>query len=76
MSFLAVNIKATARGISPPIHAMGAARHAPNDREILQTAGAGVAMGNASDEIKALADFVTLDNDNDGVAAAVDKLFN
>ena len=48
---------------------------ADNDREILQTAGVGVAMGNAADEIKKLADFVTLDNDNDGVAAAIDKIF-
>ena len=48
---------------------------AHNDREILQVAGLGVAMGNSSDEIKKLADFVTLDNDNDGVAAAIEKIF-
>ncbi|MBR0102568.1 MAG: HAD family phosphatase [Selenomonadaceae bacterium] len=48
---------------------------ADNDREILQTAGLSVAMGNASDEIKRLADFVTLDNDNDGVAFAIEKFF-
>ena len=48
---------------------------APNDKEILQVAGLAVAMGNASDEIKKLADFVTLDNDNDGVAAAIEKIF-
>lgn len=48
---------------------------AHNDIEILQVAGVGVAMGNSIDEIKKIADFVTLDNDNDGVAAAVDKLF-
>lgn len=48
---------------------------ADNDREILQAAGLAVAMGNASDEIKKLADFVTLDNDNDGVAAAIEKFF-
>ena len=48
---------------------------ADNDKEILQTAGFSVAMGNASDEIKKLADFVTLDNDSDGVAAAIEKIF-
>lgn len=48
---------------------------ADNDKEILQTAGLAIAMGNASDEIKSLADFVTLDNDNDGVAAAIEKIF-
>ena len=49
---------------------------APNDTEILQTAGFAVAMGNATDEIKKIADFVTLDNDNDGVVAAIDKVFS
>lgn len=48
---------------------------ADNDKEILQTAGLSVAMGNAADEIKNLADFVTLDNDNDGVAVAIEKIF-
>ena len=48
---------------------------APNDREILQIAGVGVAMGNSNAEIKKIADFITLDNDNDGVAAAIDKYF-
>ena len=48
---------------------------AHNDTEVLQVAGLGVAMGNASDEIKQLADFVTLDNDSDGVAAAIERLF-
>lgn len=48
---------------------------APNDTEILQKAGLAVAMGNSTDEIKKIADFVTLDNDNDGVAAAIEKIF-
>ena len=48
---------------------------ADNDKEILQTAGLGVAMGNASDAIKNLADLVTLDNDHDGVASAIEKIF-
>ena len=48
---------------------------ADNDKEILQTAGFSVAMGNASDDIKKFADFITLDNDHDGVAAAIEKIF-
>ena len=48
---------------------------APNDTEILQTAGCAVVMGNASDEIKQMADFVTADNDHDGVLAAINKIF-
>ena len=49
---------------------------APNDTEILQTVGCAVAMGNATDDIKQLADFVTADNDHDGVLVAIDKIFN
>ena len=49
---------------------------APNDTEILQTAGYGIAMGNASAEIKEIADFVTADNDHDGVAVAIEKIFD
>ena len=49
---------------------------APNDMEILQKAGLAVAMGNASDEIKALADFVTADNDHDGIVVAINKIFS
>ena len=48
---------------------------APNDIEILQTAGYAVVMGNATDEIKKMADFVTADNDHDGVLAAIKKIF-
>ena len=46
-----------------------------NDKEILQAAGIGAAMGNATDEIKKIADFITLDNDHDGVAAVIEKFF-
>ena len=46
-----------------------------NDEEILKTAGVGVAMGNARDEIKKIADFVTDDNDHEGVLKAIEKFF-
>jgi Cof subfamily protein (haloacid dehalogenase superfamily) len=39
-----------------------------NDIEMIKTAGIGVAMGNAIDEVKYAADFVCDINDNDGVA--------
>ena len=42
-----------------------------NDISMLKAAGIGVAMGNASDQIKEAADEVTLTNDQDGVAAAI-----
>jgi len=40
-----------------------------NDIGMIQFAGLGVAMGNAHDEVKSLADHVTLSNAEDGVAA-------
>jgi Cof subfamily protein (haloacid dehalogenase superfamily) len=38
-----------------------------NDREMLQSAGIGIAMGNAAPEIKAQADMTTTDCDHDGI---------
>ena len=38
-----------------------------NDESMLRAAGVGVAMGNALDSVKAHADYVTTDVDNDGV---------
>lgn len=43
------------------------------DVTMLQLAGLGVAMGNAPDSVKRCADFVTLSNNEDGVAVAVEK---
>ena len=39
----------------------------------LSLAGLAVVMGNASDEVKAVADYITLDVDHSGVAAAIEK---
>lgn len=44
-----------------------------NDLTMIQTAGIGVAMGNAYQGLKDVADFVTLTCDEDGVAHAVEK---
>lgn len=44
-----------------------------NDMEMIAFAGTGVAMGNAPDEIKAVADYVTDTNENDGVRKAIEK---
>jgi hydroxymethylpyrimidine pyrophosphatase-like HAD family hydrolase len=40
---------------------------------MLKYAGLGIAMQNAREEIKAIADWVTLSNDCDGVAYAIEK---
>ena len=44
-----------------------------NDLDMIEYAGVGVAMGNANVKVQAAADFVTLGNAEDGVAAAVEK---
>lgn len=46
-----------------------------NDKAMIEFAGMGVAMGNAPDEIKSVADYVTDTNDNDGVATALNHFF-
>ncbi len=43
-----------------------------NDREMIRFAGMGVAMGNAPDEIKAVADYVTDTNNDEGVRKALE----
>ena len=45
-----------------------------NDIGMLKMCGTGVAMGNAIAEVKAVADTVTLTNDEDGVARFLEKL--
>ena len=42
-----------------------------NDIEMLKLAGTAVAMGNAVDEVKQLADYVTSSTDQDGIARAL-----
>lgn len=42
-----------------------------NDKTMLEYAGIAVAMGNAVPEVKAIADLVTLSNDEDGIAEAL-----
>ena len=46
-----------------------------NDKEMIEFAGVGVAMGNAPEEIKLIADFVTDTNNDDGVAKALAHYF-
>lgn len=48
----------------------------PNDLPLLTWAGRSVAMGNAHPAVKDVADELTLTNDEDGVAAYLEKLFD
>jgi Cof subfamily protein (haloacid dehalogenase superfamily) len=44
-----------------------------NDLSMIRYAGLGVAMANAKEEVKAAADYITLSNEEDGVAAVVQR---
>ena len=44
-----------------------------NDITMIKYAGMGVAMANAGEQVKACADHITLSNDEDGVAAAIER---
>jgi len=45
-----------------------------NDIEMIKYAGTGIAMANAVDSLKSVANVVTADNDSDGIALALEKL--
>ena len=47
-----------------------------NDISMIEYAGLGVAMGNAIEEVKELADYITSTNKENGVAKAIKKFFN
>ena len=48
---------------------------ADNDRAMLEAVGLSVAMGNGAQDIRALCDAVTADNDHNGVGDAIRKIF-
>ena len=62
----------TVLGISPAqVISFG---DAENDIPMLRAAGMGVAMGNAAQKVREAADFVTLSNNDDGIAYALERL--
>ena len=46
---------------------------AGNDISMIKYAGLGVAMKNATDDVKEVSDYITLSNDEDGIAHIVNK---
>ena len=46
----------------------------PNDGAMIEAAGLGVAVANALDEVKEKADYITLSNNDNGVAYAIKKI--
>ncbi|PTY40996.1 Cof-type HAD-IIB family hydrolase [Brachyspira hampsonii] len=47
-----------------------------NDIEMIEYAGVGVAMGNAEENVKQKADYITLSNDEDGVGKFLSDIFS
>lgn len=47
-----------------------------NDITMIDYAGVGVAMGNAPESVKNMADYITLSNDEDGVSHVIQKFWN
>ncbi|MTI69196.1 MAG: HAD family phosphatase [Firmicutes bacterium] len=45
-----------------------------NDLSMIEYAGLGIAMGNANEGVKELADYITISNDEDGISHAVSEL--
>lgn len=46
----------------------------PNDLDMIEYAGCGVVMANGLESVREKADYITADNDHDGVALAIEKL--
>ncbi len=69
-------IKTLAERLDIAPHEVMCIGDAGNDVEMLQYAGLGVAMGNAFEEVKQIADYITKTNEEDGVAYAIEKFVN
>ncbi|WP_303899776.1 Cof-type HAD-IIB family hydrolase [Anaerotruncus colihominis] len=66
----AVGIEKLAAHFSIPMSDVMAIGDGENDIDMLRAAGIGVAMGNASDAVKKVANYVTTDVDHDGILNA------
>ncbi|TZE80894.1 Cof-type HAD-IIB family hydrolase [Calorimonas adulescens] len=86
-SSLSINIEVTAqdvnkgRGLKELADFIGvdmaetiAVGDSENDIPMLKIAGFSIAMGNARDDVKAMADYITVSEDADGVAKALNKI--
>ena len=63
-----------AQKLNLPMDQIIAVGDADNDESMIREAGFGVAMGNANENIKNLADIVVADNDHGGCAQAIDDV--
>ena len=69
----AMGLRFLADFLQVPMDATMACGDTQNDADIMQAAAIGVAMGNADNDIKAIADFVSKTNNDSGVAYAIEK---
>jgi Cof subfamily protein (haloacid dehalogenase superfamily) len=65
-------LKVMAKYLNIPLEDTVAVGDQHNDIPMFKAAGFSIAMGNAEEEIKKLSDYVTLTNDENGVASAID----
>ncbi|MBI3963283.1 MAG: HAD family phosphatase [Deinococcus sp.] len=65
-------LRALARCLGIPLPEVMAVGDGQNDVDMITIAGLGVAMGHASEEVRAAARFVTASNDQDGLALAIE----
>ena len=70
---LSLKINKTEKEINMKKEEMIAVGDGFNDLSMIQYAGLGVAMANAQPVVRENADYITLSNDEDGVAAVVEK---
>lgn len=68
-------VEKLARSLDIPLDRVVVFGDSPNDVSMFEAAGTSVAVGNAVDEVKAIATHTTLPNYEDGVAAALKELF-
>lgn len=66
-------LEALAAHLELPLSEVVAVGDGSNDISLLSSAGLAIAMGNACHEVKAIADYVTLDVDHSGLAVAIEK---
>ena len=66
-------VQALSRLLAIPIAAVAVIGDMDNDVPMLDVGGLAIAMGNATDAVKAHADRVTDTNEQDGVATAIDR---
>ncbi|EIJ81882.1 YitU [Bacillus methanolicus PB1] len=72
----AVGVKKVADYFQIPAERIIAFGDEDNDLEMLEFAGKGIAMENAADEVKNIANDVTLSNEKDGIAVYLNDLLN